>query len=63
MKKVYKFETEFINQPERRTIIETFENGWKILTYLPKGDLNRISKSFIEQYYPEKESAVLIEKS
>jgi len=58
-----KFETEFISQSERRTITETFEIGWKILTYIPKGDLNRISKSFIEQYYPEKESAALIEKS
>lgn len=46
------FERTYINQPEKRDIIETLEKGWECLTKIPKNDLNRIPKSLIEKYYP-----------
>ncbi len=47
------FEQKFINQGDsRRTIKETLTIGWEALTVIPKTDLNRISKKFIEKYYP-----------
>ncbi|NHJ02592.1 MAG: V-type ATP synthase subunit B [Candidatus Heimdallarchaeota archaeon] len=50
-----KFELHFISQNERRTIEETLSIGWQILTAIPKTDLNRISRTFIDKYYPEGE--------
>ena len=50
---VEQFEQEFIHQVEEiRTIEETLDLGWKMLTLLPKSDLNRIPLAFIEKYYP-----------
>ncbi|MFW9854797.1 MAG: V-type ATP synthase subunit B [Candidatus Thorarchaeota archaeon] len=47
------FEAKFIHQgDERRTVEETLTIGWETLTVLPKTDLNRISKRFIDKYYP-----------
>jgi len=48
-----KFEMEFINQSKRRTILDTLNLGWRMLKYVPKGDLNRIPKKYIEKYYPQ----------
>ncbi len=46
------FEQNFINQGDtRRTIEETLSIGWKTLTVIPKTDLNRISKKYIDKYY------------
>lgn len=47
------FEQQFIHQgTEIRTIEETLNLGWKMLTLLPKSGLNRIPLKFIEQFYP-----------
>ena len=47
------FEQKFINQGnKRRTIEETLSIGWEVLKVIPKTDLNRISKKFIDKYYP-----------
>ncbi|MFW9779189.1 MAG: V-type ATP synthase subunit B [Candidatus Heimdallarchaeota archaeon] len=47
------FESKFIHQgDERRTVEETLTIGWETLTVLPKTDLNRISKQFIDKFYP-----------
>jgi V/A-type H+-transporting ATPase subunit B len=48
------FEENFINQTERRTIIETLDIGWQCLTKIPKSALNRIKKEIIKKYYPKK---------
>ena len=38
---------------EDRTIQETLDLGWKLLTVLPKTELKRVKDEFIEKYYPE----------
>ena len=50
-----KFETEFITQAidEDRSIEETLDLGWKLLSILPKTELKRVKDEFIEQYLPE----------
>jgi V/A-type H+/Na+-transporting ATPase subunit B len=50
-----RFEKEFVSQGryEDRTIDETLGIGWKILSALPKGDLKRIKKEYIDKYYVE----------
>ena len=50
-----KFETEFITQAvdEDRSIGETLDLGWKLLSILPKTELKRVKDEFIEQYLPE----------
>ena len=49
------FEDEFITQAkdEDRSIVETLDLGWKLLTILPKPELKRVKDEFIEKYYPE----------
>ena len=49
------FEKYFINQgfDENRSIEETLSLGWKLLSMLPKGALDRIDNKFIDQYYDE----------
>ena len=49
------FEEEYINQGfyENRTIEETLDLGWKLLSILPKHELKRIRTKFIDKYYPE----------
>jgi len=49
------FENEFITQAkdEDRSIVETLDLGWKLLTVLPKNELKRVKDEFIEKYYPE----------
>ena len=53
-----KFETEFIQQGfnTNRSVEETLEIGWDLLSLLPKDELIRIDEEFIEQYYREDES-------
>ncbi|KAB1192600.1 ATP synthase subunit B [Haloferax sp. MBLA0076] len=50
-----RFEAEFVNQgfDSNRTIAETLDIGWELLSTLPKSELNRIDEELIEKYYQE----------
>ncbi|MBQ3620078.1 MAG: V-type ATP synthase subunit B [Methanosarcinaceae archaeon] len=50
------FEDRFVRQGknENRTIEDTLNIGWEILSSMPKGYLGRIDNKYIEKYYPEK---------
>ena len=56
-----KFATEFENRSVSqgndtdRSIFETLDLGWDLLSILPKSELKRINTKYIEKYYPEKE--------
>jgi len=52
-----KFENEFLMQGEyeNRTIEQTLDLGWKILTTLPREELYRIKPEYIEKYMPKSE--------
>ena len=43
-----RFEREFLHQPARRTLAETFEAGWRLLDRLPRGDLLRLTDATVE---------------
>ena len=47
------FEKEYISQgyDKNRSIEETLNIGWKLLSILPKSELKRIDDEFIEKYY------------
>ncbi len=49
------FEKMYVSQgyDVNRSIEETLELGWKLLTILPKNELKRIKQEFIDKYYPE----------
>ncbi|WP_458863260.1 V-type ATP synthase subunit B [Acidaminobacterium chupaoyuni] len=49
------FESEYVSQgyDTNRTIEETLDLGWKLLTILPKTELKRIKPEHIEKYYPK----------
>ncbi len=49
------FEKEYVSQgfETDRTIVETLDLGWKLLTILPKTELKRISLEMIEKYWPK----------
>jgi V/A-type H+-transporting ATPase subunit B len=51
------FEKEYVSQGYRtnRSIEETLDLGWKLLSILPKSELKRISETLIERYYPKDE--------
>ena len=51
------FEKRYVSQgyETNRTIEETLEIGWDLLTLLPKAELKRIRDEYLEKYYPEKE--------
>ena len=48
------FEKEFISQgsEEERTINDTLDLSWKLLTIIPREDLKRIDEKYIKAYYP-----------
>ena len=48
-----KFEESYISQGNttNRSIEETLDLGWKLLTILPKSELKRIKDKYIEKYY------------
>ena len=50
-----KFEKEFVTQSsdENRTIEETLDLGWKLLSILPEGELKRIDEKYVKQYHPK----------
>lgn len=53
-----RFEAEYVSQGFNtdRTIEETLEIGWKLLSILPKSELKRIKEKYIEKYLPSQES-------
>jgi len=53
------FEKHFVTQGrnENRTIAETLDIGWKILSHLPINQLGRIDNKYIEKYHPAKKKA------
>jgi len=50
-----RFEREFVNQGEyeRRTIEETLDIGWNILSILPEEELKLIKLEYIKKYHPK----------
>ncbi|WP_331234548.1 ATP synthase subunit B [Natronorarus salvus] len=50
-----RFETEFVQQgyETNRSIEETLDIGWTLLSMLPKEELNRIDEEFIAEHYVE----------
>jgi V/A-type H+-transporting ATPase subunit B len=50
-----RFEAEFVDQgfDTNRSIEETLEIGWDLLSMLPKTELNRIDEELIEEHYRE----------
>ncbi len=52
------FEKRYVNQgsDENRSIIETLDLGWELLSLLPVGELKRIKPEFIEKYLPKKDA-------
>ena len=51
------FEKRYVNQgyEENRSIEETLNLGWELLSILPKSELKRIKPEFIEKYWPKKD--------
>ncbi len=51
------FEREFVGQgkDENRTIAETLDIGWRILSILPRSELTRVREDEIEKYYGKKD--------
>ena len=49
------FEEQYVSQgyTTNRSIQETLDLGWKLLSILPKSELKRIRESYLEKYYPE----------
>ncbi|MFB6162209.1 MAG: V-type ATP synthase subunit B [Halococcoides sp.] len=52
-----RFEEEFVDQgtDTDRSIEETLDLGWELLSMLPKAELNRVDEEYIEEYYNEDE--------
>lgn len=52
-----KFEKKYVSQgyETNRSIEETLNIGWNLLTLLPKSELKRIRDEYIEKYYPKKD--------
>lgn len=50
------FESTFVNQgsTENRTIEQSLDLGWKLLSNLPKSELDRVDDKLLEKYYVEK---------
>ena len=51
------FEKEYVSQgyDTDRSIIDTLNLGWKLLSILPKTELKRIREAYIEKYSPDKD--------
>ena len=47
------FEKEYLNQgfDKNRTIGETLDIGWKLLSMLPEGEMKRVRDEFLEKFY------------
>ncbi len=53
------FERRYVSQgyDTNRTIQETLDLGWELLSILPKSELKRVKPEFIEKYWPKKDEA------
>jgi hypothetical protein len=51
-----KFEEEYVSQGSEtdRSITETLNIGWKLLSILPKSELKRISPEYLDKFYIKK---------
>ena len=51
------FEEQYVNQGfyENRTIEETLDLGWKLLSILPRSEMKRIKPELVEKYWPKKD--------
>ena len=51
------FERRFVHQSlvDNRTIAETLDLGWRLLSILPRSELKRIKPEYIDKYLPKKE--------
>jgi V/A-type H+-transporting ATPase subunit B len=51
------FEKEYVNQgfTENRSIEETLDLGWKLLSILPRSELKRIKPELVERYLPKED--------
>ena len=51
------FERRYVTQAgdENRTIEETLNLGWELLSILPRGELKRIKPEYIDKYLPKKD--------
>ncbi|NQU83049.1 MAG: V-type ATP synthase subunit B [Parcubacteria group bacterium] len=49
------FENKFVNQgwAEDRTIQQTLDLGWELISILPKGEMKRLKEEHIEKYLPK----------
>ena len=52
------FEKRYVSQgaDENRSIEETLDLGWQLLSILPKSELKRIKPEFIDKYLPKQEA-------
>ena len=52
------FEEQYINQGfnENRSIEETLDLGWKLLSILPRSEMKRIKPELVEKYWPSNNS-------
>ncbi len=52
------FEKRYINQgfTTNRSIVETLDLGWELLSILPRGELKRIKDKYIDKYLPKKDN-------
>nr|CAA56052.1 membrane ATPase [Haloferax volcanii]prf//2115218E ATPase:SUBUNIT=beta [Haloferax volcanii] len=59
-----RFEAEFVNQgfDTDRSIEDTLDIGWDLLSTLPKSELNRIDEELIEDYYEDDAESVEAER-
>lgn len=53
------FEERYINQGfnENRSIIETLDLGWELLSILPRSEMKRIKPELVEKYWPKGDKA------
>ena len=51
------FEKRYVSQgqEENRSIQETLDLGWELLSILPRGELKRIKQDMIDKYLPKKD--------
>lgn len=54
---ISEFEERFLNQPMeiRRSLVESLDLAWEILSILPKNELVRVKSRYIKAYYPKPE--------
>lgn len=57
------FEKEFVGQDtfENRSMIETLDKGWKLLSMLPKEELDRIDTKILNKYYISSDPSAEVE--